>query len=335
MNYNFNSGYGQVLAMQIAASVGPVLGRIHVVVEDSDPSVVQNAISNMFVNDPDGNVRFYRTLNAAYTACTTNANDVILLSAHSTHTITPIAWTKNRIHVIGMDGGGRAIQQGAKIQNSATSTEAYVVKVTGVRNSFKNIKAIQISTEATALTCWQFGGEGNKYEDFSATFGVVDNLDQIDAFEVVMGEDSGTFINCEWGTETLLTSAARAVMSVDMVTASQECKANRFINCRSIISSSLSTATHIRLAAVTDILFTNLWVNPVFIASVDSAGGAAIAETVQTGTGVTKGVLCFAYPATFNSTDFATATSGRNAGVQIVGLTTTAGTGGVGVQPTA
>lgn len=335
MRYSLNSGYGQLLGMQIAATVGPTFGKILVVLEDSDPASVQTTLKEAFTPDPDGSVRFFTTLDAAYTAATSNANDVILLSAHSTHTITPIAWTKNRIHVIGMDGGGRAIQQGAKIQNSATSTQAYVVKVTGVRNSFTNIKAIQISTEATALTCWQFGGEGNKYENFTATFGVVDNLDQTDAFEVVMGEDSGTFINCEWGTETLLTSAARAVMSLDMVTASQEAKSNRFINCRSVISSSSSTATHIRTSAITDILFTNLWVNPVFMASVDSAGGAAIAETVQTGTGVTKGVLLFANPVTFNSTDFATATGGRNAGVQIAGITTTAGTGGVGVQPTA
>ena len=52
-----------------------------------------------------------------------------------------------------------------------------------------------------------------------------------------------------------------------------------------------------------DILFSNLFENCSFVASVDSAGGAAIAETVQTGTGTVKGCLAFANPTTFNSTD--------------------------------
>lgn len=333
MNYSKNAGYGQLQAILAQNGVSS-FGKVMVVVEDSDTANYQR-LQEIFDVDNDGSVRFFSTLKAAYDAATSNAGDVILMSANSSHVITPFDWTKNRINVIGLDGGDRLVQQGTKVQNSATDTAAYVLKVTGVRNSFRNIKFIQNSTEATALSVVTMGGEGNLYKNCSFVFGVADNLDQTNAFEVINGEDSGTFIDCTFGSDTLLTSAARAVMSIDIVTGTQEFKSNRFRNCAWIISSSSSTATHIRLSAVGDILFSNVFENPVFVASVNSAGGAAINETVQTGTGTVKGTLVFANPCTFSSTDFATATSGRNAGIQIVGTVTTAGTSGIGVQPTA
>ena len=338
MNFNLNSGYGQLLAMQVAASIGPNFGQVLVVVEDSDNQAVQDMLQEAFTPDPNGRVRFFRTLEAAYSAATSNNNDVILLSAHSSHALSAgIAWTKNRIHVIGMDGGDRLVQQGTKVQSSATDDTGYVLKVTGVRNSFRNIKFIQNSTDAAALSVLQMGGEGNLYKNVSAVFGVVDNLDQTNAFEVINGEDSGTFIDCTFGSDTLLTSAARAVMSIDIVTTSQEFKSNIFRGCNFIISSSSSTAAFIRLSAVGDILFTNIFDRCTMQASVDSAGGAALAEAVQTGTSTVKGTLNFAYPAVFNVTNFSTATSGRNTNVQVIGVSVApnAGVDYVGVTPIA
>lgn len=325
-----------MLANQLASAVGPIMGRIHVVVEDSDPQVVKDTLNDMFVPDPNGNVRFFSTLLAAYNACTTNANDVILLTGHTTHAVaTGIAWTKNRIHVIGMDGGDRLVQQGAKVELSGAVDSAYVIKVTGVRNSFRNIKFIQSSTHANALTVLQEGGEGTLYKNCTFTFGVVNNLDETTAHEVLAGSDSATYLNCNFGTETLLTSAARSVFHIDQVTTSQEFKSNVLQDCIFLISSSSSTATFVRLDAVGDILFSNIFRRCTFVASVDSAGGAALAEASQTGTSTVKGVLCYDNCSAFNCTDFATATSGRNAATQVVAVSPTAGTAGVGVQPTA
>lgn len=336
MNFNLNSGYGQILAMQIATSVGPNFGQILIVMEDSDPQVIQDMVQEAFIPDPNGRVRFFRTLEAAYAAAVSNQNDVILLSAHNTHALSAgIAWSKNRIHVIGMDGGGRLVQQGAKVQLSGAVDSAYVIKVTGVRNSFRNIKFIQASTHANALTVLQEGGEGNLYDHCTFTFGVVDNLGGTTAHEVLAGSDSATFTKCSFGTETLLTSDARSVFHIDQVTSGQEFKSNVIEDCIFLISSSSSTATFVRLDAVGDILFTNIFRRCTFVASVDSAGGAAIAEASQTGTGTVKGVLVYDYCSVFNVTDFSTATSGRNAATQVVAAVPTAGTAGIGVAPTA
>ena len=290
-------------------------------------------------NGSDGNTglapeQAFRTVATAYAAA--SSGDTIALSTSATHTLTTgIAWTKSRVNLVGLDFVGRQVQQGAKVSSSSSDSTAYVVKVTGVRNSFSNVKFIQASTNAAALSVLQEGGEGNLYDNSSFVFGVADNLDLTTAHEIITGSDSATYKNCTFGADTLLTSAARSVFHIDQVTSSQEFKSNILENCNFLISSSSGTATFVRLDAVGDILFTNIFKKCVFAASVDSAGGAAIAEAAQTGTSTVKGTLLFYEPAAFNCTDFSTATSGRNTNIQVVGLTTTAGTAGVGVTPTA
>jgi len=319
------------------ASQVPAMGNVFVVANssDSDEANYQN-MQDIMINGPYGEVRFHTSLSAAYDACESNNNDVILLDANSTHSLSSgLAWTKNRIHVFGMDGGDRLVQQGAKVQLATAATTAYVIKVTGVRNSFRNIKFINASTNAAALTVLQEGGEGNLYKNCSFVFGVVDNLGGTTAHEVLAGSDSATYLDCTFGSDTLLTSGARSVFHIDQVTSGQEFKSNILRGCNFIISSSSSTATFVRLDAVGDILFTNIFDNCRFAASVDSAGGAAIAEASQTGTGTVKGTLNYYYPATSGVTDFSTATSGRNANTFIMAPVPTAGTAGLGIAPTA
>lgn len=332
-SFNPNAAYGRAL-LDMAGSVVPAFGDIHVVVSTSDVNDPNyQKLSDVF-KPSNGFVRLWTNLNDAYDACTSNNNDVILLDAHSTHNITPIAWTKSRVHLVGMDGGKRLLQQGAKVAAATAAATAYVIKDTGVRNSFRNVKFIQNSTVATALVCFAGGGEGTLFENCSFVFGVADNLDLTTAHEFLAGTDSATFLNCTFGNDTLLTSAARSVFHIDIVNTA-EFKSNQLIDCQFSISSSSSTATFVRLDAVGDILFSNLFKRCTFIASVDSAGGAAIAEASQTGTGTVKGCLVYDQCSAFNCTDFATATSGRNAATQVVGIVSTAGTSNVGVQPTA
>jgi len=304
-NYNKNTGYGQLQAILAQNGVSS-FGKVLVVVEDSDTANYQR-LQDIFNADQDGVVRFYSTLNAAYDAATTNAGDVILMSANSTHTITPIAWSKNRINVIGLDGGDRLVQQGTKVQNSSDDDEAYLIKVTGVRNSFRNIKFIQASEEATALNVLQEGGEGNLYKNCSFIFGVADNLDETTASEVLAGSDSATFRECTFGSDVLLTSAARSVFLIDQVTASQEFKSNIVKDCNFIIQSSEADAQFIFMAAAGDVKFTNLFDGCSFQATINGTNSAiALTRAVSTANGLVEGSLHFAYPKVFNCTDFGT-----------------------------
>ena len=321
------------MGTQIAAAVGPVFGKILVVCATGEESQKQNMLRDMFIPDADGEARFYTTLEAAYADATSNADDVILLAGGSSHTLAAgIAWSKNRVHLIGMDGGYRLTDQGAKVSSSATDTTGYLLNVTGTRNSFINVKFIQNSTDAAALNVCTSSGEGNVWKNCSFIFGVATRLGGTTTYEFICGEDSGTFINCQFGADTLLTSGARAVFLAKTV--ATEMKSNYFVDCDFKISSSSATATFIRLNAITDILFTNIFKYCTFQASVDTAGGIALtAGAIQTGTGTSKGTLNFYYPGFFNCGG-SLAASGNNAAVQVVAPASVT-TAIKGIQPTA
>jgi hypothetical protein len=333
VNYNINSGYGQQLSNQIAAAVGPVFGKIHVVISASDEAYKIAMLRDMFTPDSDGRVRLYTSLETAYAAVTSNADDIILLAGYASHALVAgIAWTKNRVHVLGMDGGFRLTDQGAKIESSATDTTGYVISVTGTRNTFANIKFIQNSTVEGAKNVALMGGEGNLYKNCSFIFATNANFEDTDTIEVICGEDSGTFIDCEFGADTLLTTGARSVLLIQEVTSGQEFKSNRFRNCTWKISSSSASASFIKVASANDVLFSNLFENANFVPSVDSAGGIALTSAVIGVAAMPKGTLLFANPAAFHVTDIAA--NGANSNIQVVAAVVSANSN-VGVAPTA
>lgn len=318
------SSYGIPMTGQLPMVLGSTgVGKIHFV----DATYGSNGNSGLSATAA------LATVEQAYSNAV--SGDTIALSTNSTHSLAAgLNVTKSRINFVGMDYNGRQVQQGAKIQLGGAISTAYTLKNTGVRNSFTNIKFIQGSTNAAALTVLTDGSEGSLYSNCSFVFGVADNLGGTTAHEVLAGSDSATFLNCTFGSDTLLTSAARSVFHIDQVTASQEFKSNILENCNFLISSSSSTATFVRLDAVGDVLFSNVFKDCNFIASVDSAGGAAIAEAAQTGTSTVKGGLYFIRPAAINVTDFSTATSGRNANIQVVAAVSAAAAI-EGIKPTA
>ncbi len=335
MSWNQNSGYGQAM-LNMAVSQVPAFGNILVVFNssNSDEKNYQHW-QDVAGPDADGRVRYFTSLAAAVTEAESNNNDIILLDSNSSHVLTTgLALTKNRVNFIGMDGGDRLIQQGAKVQTTDAAAVAYTMKNTGTRNSFRNIKFIMNDTNAAGLNVVQDGSEGPMYKNCSFVFGVDDNLGGTTAHEFLAGSDSGTYIDCTFGNDTLLTSAARSVFHIDQVTASQEFKSNILRNCTWQISSSSATAEFVTMAASGDILFSNLFDRCNFVASVDSAGGAALTRAVSTPNGVTKGTLNFNRPSCFNVADFGV-NGTNNDGIQVYGPSFTSGTDLVGLAPVA
>ena len=283
-------------------------------------------------NGSDGNKglsadQAFKTLPVAYVAAV--SGDTIALSTNSTHSLTAgIAWTKSRINLVGMDFFGRLVQQGAKVQLATAATTAYVLKVTGTRNSFSNIKFIQGATAATGLHVLEEGGEGSLYQNCSFVFGVADNLDLTTATEVLCGSDSGTYDNCTFGSDTLVTSAARAVFTIDQV-GGFEFKSNILRDCIWMVSSSDADALLLKVAANTDVLYTNLFINPIMMASIDAAGGIALTIAGASASSLVKGTLNFANLSTFNCASFMTTADQ----VMITGNIPTAATSGISVTP--
>lgn len=309
MSYNQNSGYGQALLNAVAAQV-PTFGRIFVVCSSSDATDERYQRIKEIFTPKSGVVRFYTSLSDAYDATQTNNNDVILLDADTTHSLSAgLAVSKNRVHFIGMDGGGRLQAQGAKVQLATAATTAYVMRNTGTRNSFRNIKFIQAATANTGLHVVEEGGEGTYYKNCSFAFGVADNLDLTTANEVILGSDTGTYEDCTFGAATLTTTASggRTVCLYDAVTGGATTpRDNVFRRCIFTIESSDAGSLFVSMAASGDAKGINNFDECTFIAALVSGGGIALTKAVSTANGLTDGIFCYGYPRAFNVANFGT-----------------------------
>lgn len=200
MNYNQNSGYGKAM-LNAVSQIIPTFGRIFVVFSSSDSA---NPAYQMWQEicdqDPNGKLRFYTDPIIAYNAMTNNNNDIMLLDGSASHTLSEMmVISKNRINIIGMDGGGRMYGQGAKLSMGVTTaaTDIAAFKNTGVRNSFRNIKYSSANTKAESLYSVVEAGEYALYENceiYKET-----DLDVTGAAELVLNGDSAQFRKCTIG----------------------------------------------------------------------------------------------------------------------------------------
>ena len=327
---NLNNAYG--LMEMIRAHVQlPVLGKVLIVCATTDDNYAK--YSNMVKPDRDGEIRFFSTLESAFAAADSNRDDVIVLAGHSTHVLaTGIAWSKNRVHVIGFDGGDRLVQQGSKIEITGAVDIAYALKVTGVRNSFRNIKFIQSSTHANALNVVQFAGEGSLYKNCSFLFGNNSNTDLTTSAEALVGEDSGTFINCSFGNDNILSTGARNIFAFDAIAGSASggvgAKNNRFVDCEFITVTSEANTVLVKVVDTGAVEYLNKFTRPQFHAILHSgAGGVAITNAVQSIGSLTGGSVDLYIPASFNCTNLCNTLS---ANIKTYGAVTSAQAGEAG-----
>ncbi len=83
-NYNLNSGYGQI------SGQWPFLGtgKVFVVGASAMATRARNAIEGIMKVDPDGEVRFHETIDAAVSACVNDRNDVVYVLPGHTEAIS-------------------------------------------------------------------------------------------------------------------------------------------------------------------------------------------------------------------------------------------------------
>ena len=188
----------------IHTAVGGTFGNVLVVLNssDTDEKNYQHA-QDLFPVDGDGRVRFYTSLASAYAETESNNNDVIILDGNSTHQLTSmLTVSNNRVHFIGMDyllGIKRLYGQSSKINyaDSIATADPFMIKVTGVRCSFRGIKFTNANTDAQVVGTVGAGGEYTYWEN--CEFYNSTNLTSDTVAELVLGADSDQFVNCTFG----------------------------------------------------------------------------------------------------------------------------------------
>lgn len=143
----------------------------------------------------------WKTIEYAYSQVTDGNDDIIALMGSATHVLSAmLTVSKSRVHFVGIDGtNGRFYGQNAKVSLTATSGASNIGTLlnTGVRNSFTNIKFINLSTVTEGIYCVVEGGEYAIYTNCEFYKGT--DLDQTGAAELVLNGDSAQFVGCTIG----------------------------------------------------------------------------------------------------------------------------------------
>lgn len=249
----------------------------------------------------------FKTISKAYDKAVSNNNDLILVDGDAeVLEDSKITWSKNRIHLVGL-GGGFIHGQRARWANSTAGVTAAVdstIEVSGVGNTFHNMKIVNTNTNAASLASLIDSGEANLYDNCS--FMKFSDLNVAGVADVITRSDSCTYVNCELGFDTLVQSAARATLWI-LNSGATRMKHLTMVDCYFVCASSAATKSFILVANTSSCAFSNTFKDCVFNnALVSSASAAALADAVTSVSGLNEGNLLFINPAS-NCLEFCSA----------------------------
>ena len=141
MNYNLQVGYGQI------AGQFPFTGSGKVFFVGDSGTANREMLQSLFINDPDGEVRFFSTIDAAVSACTANAGDIVYVAPGHTENIasaTSLALDVAGVRIIGLGQG-----EDRPTLTYITSTAA-TIDVTAANVSMENM-IIDLTGDTTGV----------------------------------------------------------------------------------------------------------------------------------------------------------------------------------------
>lgn len=160
-----------------------------------------DAVNGLDGNSGQSTASAFATVERAYAMAATNNDDVICIRGSSTGNAVAamLSVTKNRLHFVGLDGAWRGYGQGARITfaGATGATNIAVMKNTGVRNTFTNLKFDNSSAITESIYSVVEGGEYAQYTN--CEFYLSTNLNNTNAAEFVWNGDSTQMDNCTIG----------------------------------------------------------------------------------------------------------------------------------------
>lgn len=185
----------------------------------------------------------FATVAAAYNACTTNYNDVVMIvptgGAGRTTETTAITWSKLRTHLIGNAAPTRQDARSGMNFTGTAGTAAGSLNISGNGCIFKNVTLTGTDDVNVPLTisCDYSYFEG---VDFKGALNDTTGDDTAARALVLSGAQENTFKNCSFGSDTFLRSGAN--YTLEFASASSR---NVFEDCRFIMASDATTPRHV------------------------------------------------------------------------------------------
>lgn len=235
-----------------------------------------------------------KTIAQAYSMVTTNMDDVIVLCGSSGHAMTSMLdISKNRVHFIGMDAsGGRLYGQNARITmgDSTVAADIALMKNTGVRNTFTNIKFDSSSVVAASLYAVAEGGEFTLYKN--CHFYKSSDLDETAAAEVLNNGDSAQWLGCTFGSTVNIVADNKIrpnmLLTRETITG-KVCRDNYIEGCLFLVKAAGTEAVRIYGANATDVERHLIVKDSIFLSN--TLGAATPAHAVGFGAAQTQGAV--------------------------------------------
>lgn len=319
--FNKNSGYGLLEAIRANLAL-PVLGKVFICANSTDP--VYDKLAQIFDTDPSGDVRLFSSLSGAEGACVSDRNDVVVIDAKTSLKVTAmLTLSKNRVHYVGFDGGGRLADQRTLISNTGAgaATDVAMVRVTGTGRSFRNIKFANNWTVAQNLYCLDDQSSQTYFENCTIQNLGSAHLTNASAASLRLSGDTCLYKHCTIGQDTLkITSTAGQQMLILAGADGGATAAHRvvFENCQFESYTSDTTHAFIRVTANGAIDRYVRLENPRFMNfNFDASnGGAQLAVAIASTNSLISGGIIVVNPTLLFATKLATNAVG-NGGVYV------------------
>ncbi len=216
MNYNLNAGYGK----QFLVDYPSLGGKVFIVMSPTDARY--NMVADIIKPDPDGEIRLFTNLEAAYDATTSNSNDVIYLfgGSVSQYLTGTLDWSKNYVHLIGVCAPV-GVGNRARIFMTAGVADTPMIKISGTGCVFKNISIFHGIDDDAALVAVEVSGSRNYFENVRIAGIGDDKQDAAGACSLKLdGAAENKFVNCAIGLDTVARgSAANSEILIDTASA--------------------------------------------------------------------------------------------------------------------
>ena len=196
----------------------------------------------------------FKTVLFAYNSTTTNAHDVIYLSANSAHVIAAeILVSKNRVHFVGTGGGGRYIGQRTRFEMGVTTGSGIaIIQNTGNGNTFSNIKFRSVDTLSTSIFAFADGGEHTIIRHCALEKD--EDLNQAGAAEFLANGDTCYYDHVTFGNTIYEVSAARQniLLTREQITG-KVCRDSIWEDCLFLTKTTNTDFACLRAAAANDV----------------------------------------------------------------------------------
>jgi hypothetical protein len=158
------------------------------------------------------------------------------------------------------------------------------------------MKIMNSGTHASSITAFVDEGEACVYQNVSIM--KLTDLDQAAVSDLEARGDSNSYLNCEFGFDTLTQSAARPTMRIK-ANGTKRFTHNRFFGCIFSCQSSSADKQHILVDGTDAVLFESIFFDCVFIAAINqTASAVTLTNAVASVSGLVDGNLLFVRPAT-------------------------------------